>query len=71
MGLEQGSFKLLTATPAASEEHVAVANQENSDNGDLHEEIVRLEVHIEELAAKIERATAAKFPKSRPLRLSC
>ena len=33
---------------------VAVANQENLDNGDLHEEIVRLEEHIEELAAKIE-----------------
>jgi hypothetical protein len=31
-----------------------VANQENLDNGDLHEEIVRLEEHIEELAAKIE-----------------
>jgi hypoxanthine-guanine phosphoribosyltransferase len=33
---------------------VAVANQENLDNGDLHEEIVRLEEHIDELAAKIE-----------------
>jgi hypothetical protein len=31
-----------------------VANQENLDNGDPHEEIVRLEEHIEELAAKIE-----------------
>jgi hypothetical protein len=31
-----------------------VANQENLDNGDLHEEIVRLEEHIEDLAAKIE-----------------
>jgi hypothetical protein len=33
---------------------VAVANQENLDNGDPHEEIVRLEEHIDELAAKIE-----------------
>jgi hypothetical protein len=33
---------------------VAVANQENLDNGDPHEEIVRIEEHIEELAAKIE-----------------
>jgi hypothetical protein len=32
---------------------VAVANQENLDNGDPHEEIVRLEEHIEELAARI------------------
>jgi len=31
-----------------------VANQENLDNGDPREEIVRLEEHIEELAAKIE-----------------
>jgi hypoxanthine-guanine phosphoribosyltransferase len=31
-----------------------VANQENLDNGDPHEEIVRIEEHIEELAAKIE-----------------
>ena len=31
-----------------------MANQENLDNGDPHEEIVRLEEHIEELAAKIE-----------------
>jgi len=31
-----------------------VANQENIDNGDPHEEIVRLEGRIEELAAKIE-----------------
>ena len=33
---------------------MAVANQENLDNSDLHGEIVRLEEHIEELAAKIE-----------------
>jgi hypothetical protein len=33
---------------------VAVANQENLDNDDPHEEIVRIEEHIEELAAKIE-----------------
>jgi hypothetical protein len=33
---------------------VAVASQENLDDGDPHEEIVRLEEHIEELAAKIE-----------------
>jgi hypothetical protein len=33
---------------------VAVAYQENLDNSDPHEEIVRLEEHIEELAAKIE-----------------
>ena len=33
---------------------MAVANQENLDKGDPHEEIVRLEEHIEELAAKIE-----------------
>ena len=32
----------------------AVAYQENLDNGDPHEEILRLEKHIEELAAKIE-----------------
>ena len=31
-----------------------MANQENLDNGDPHEEIVRLEEHIEELADKIE-----------------
>jgi hypothetical protein len=31
-----------------------VANQENLDNDDPHEEIVRIEEHIEELAAKIE-----------------
>ena len=31
-----------------------MANQENLDNGDPREEIVRLEEHIEELAAKIE-----------------
>ena len=33
---------------------MAVANQENLNNCDLHEEIVRLEERIEELAAKIE-----------------
>jgi hypothetical protein len=33
---------------------VAVAYQENLDDSDPHEEIVRLEEHIEELAAKIE-----------------
>ena len=33
---------------------MALANQENLDNGDPREEIVRLEEHIEELAAKIE-----------------
>jgi cob(I)alamin adenosyltransferase len=55
MGLEQGSFGLLTGTPAASEESgAAVANQENIGGADPHEEIVRLEEHIEELAAKIE-----------------
>ena len=31
-----------------------MANQENIDNGDPHDEIVRLEGRIEELAAKIE-----------------
>ena len=31
-----------------------MANQENLNNGDLHGKIVRLEAHIEELAAKIE-----------------
>jgi hypothetical protein len=31
-----------------------VANQEDIGNNDPHEEIVRLEEHIEELAAKIE-----------------
>ena len=31
-----------------------MTNQENPDDGDPHEEIVRLEEHIEELAAKIE-----------------
>ena len=33
---------------------MAVANREDLENGDPHEEIVRLEEHIEELAAKIE-----------------
>jgi hypothetical protein len=33
---------------------VAVAYREDLENGDPHEEIVRLEEHIEELAAKIE-----------------
>jgi hypothetical protein len=33
---------------------VAVAYREDQENGDPHEEIVRLEEHIEELAAKIE-----------------
>jgi hypoxanthine phosphoribosyltransferase len=33
---------------------VAVANQENIGGADPHEEIVRLEEHVEELAAKIE-----------------
>jgi hypothetical protein len=33
---------------------VAVANQENLENDDPHEEIVRLEERIEELSAKIE-----------------
>jgi hypothetical protein len=33
---------------------VAVANQETLGDSDPHEEIVRLEEHIEELAAKIE-----------------
>jgi hypothetical protein len=32
----------------------AMANQENLANRDLHERIVQLEEHIEELAAKIE-----------------
>jgi hypothetical protein len=33
---------------------VVVAYREDLENGDPHEEIVRLEEHIEELAAKIE-----------------
>ena len=33
---------------------MAVAYREDLENGDPHEEIVRLEEHIEELAAKIE-----------------
>ena len=33
---------------------MALANQENLEGADPHEEIVRLEEHIEELAAKIE-----------------
>jgi hypothetical protein len=33
---------------------LAVANQENLSGADSHDEIVRLEEHIEELAAKIE-----------------
>ena len=33
---------------------MAVAYREDQENGDPHEEIVRLEEHIEELAAKIE-----------------
>jgi hypothetical protein len=41
-------------TPAASEEHVAVAYREDLENGDPHEEIVHLEEQIDELAAKIE-----------------
>jgi hypothetical protein len=31
-----------------------VAHQENLDNSNLHEEVVRLEEHIEELAGKVE-----------------
>ena len=42
-----------SATPC-SWDLMAVANQENLDDGDPHEEIVRLEEHIEALAAKIE-----------------
>jgi len=37
---------------------VAVANQETLGSADPHEEIVRLEEHVEELAAKIEIAVA-------------
>ena len=33
---------------------MALANQENLEGADPHEEIVRLEEHTEELAAKIE-----------------
>ena len=54
MGLEQGLFGPLTGTPAASEERRGCGYREDLENDDPHEEIVRLEEHIEELAAKIE-----------------
>ena len=45
---------------------MAVAYQENLEDDDPHEEIVRLEEHIEELAAKIESCRkfilAARMP---------
>ena len=54
MGLEQELFGPLMGTPAASEERRGCGYREDLENDDPHEEIVRLEEHIEELAAKIE-----------------
>ena len=48
---------------------MAVAYREDPENGDPHEEIVRLEEHIEELAAKIE--SCRKFILASRIAVAC